>query len=55
MSSPSPFGPFRIPLPQDREVEVVLVRLADGRLVARTTEELELLKAANPPAERAGG
>jgi len=36
------------PLPQGEKVDVHLVRLADGRLVARTTEELEKI----PPGQR---
>jgi len=36
-------------LPDGKTAEVVLVRLADGRVVARTREELELLT----PEERA--
>lgn len=44
MSSQSPFGPFKILLPDDREVEVVMIRLESGKLVARTPEELELLE-----------
>lgn len=42
MKLSSPVGPkqsFR--LPEGRAVEVVFVRLDDGRLVARTVEELE--------------
>jgi len=34
-----PLGTFR--LPQRREEEVVLLRLPDGRVVARTRRELE--------------
>ena len=36
-------------LPEGKSVEVVMVRLADGRIVARTREELEEL-----PAEERG-
>jgi len=35
-------------LPEGREVEVALVRLEDGRIVARTREELEILERAAP-------
>lgn len=31
----------RVRLPQGQEVEVVYLRLPDGRIVARTREELE--------------
>lgn len=31
----------RLRLPQAKDVEVVLLRLPDGRIVARTREELE--------------
>jgi hypothetical protein len=37
------------PLPQGEKVDVHLVRLSDGRLVARTTEELEKI----PPEQSA--
>jgi len=36
-------------LPEGKSVEVVMVRLKDGRVVARTREELEAL-----PAEQRG-
>jgi len=32
---------LRFRVPEVQEVEVVMVRLADGRIVARTAEELE--------------
>lgn len=35
-------------LPDGEDVEVVIVRLEDGRIVARTKDELELLE--RPPA-----
>jgi len=41
-------------LPDAEEVEVVIVRLDDGRIVARTKDELELLErppATDPPPE----
>lgn len=41
MSSPSRIGTSLLPLPSGQEVEVVIVRLPDGRLVGRTREELE--------------
>lgn len=47
--SPGPDGEllkFRVPEVED--IEVVLIRLADGRIVARTAEELE---AEGPPKE----
>jgi hypothetical protein len=37
------------PLPQGEKVDVHLVRLADGRLVARTSDELEKI----PPGQSA--
>lgn len=39
-----------IPVPEGEAVEVVLVRGADGKIVARTKEELELIE--RPPEER---
>jgi hypothetical protein len=41
-----------VKLPDGREVAVYLVELEDGRLVARTADELELV--ARPPAPEAG-
>ncbi len=35
-----------IQLPKHQEVEIVLIRLADGKVVARTREEVEAMKAA---------
>lgn len=35
---------LRIQLPEPQEVEAFLVRLSDGRVVARTAEELEELR-----------
>jgi len=46
LSDQSPTISFR--LPSGETAEVYMVRLADGRVVARTREELEEL----PPAER---
>ena len=42
-------GAVRIKLPDFDEVEVYLVRLPDGTLVARTAEELSREKPASPP------
>lgn len=42
---PEPVFPVRFPKPID--VEVLLIRLPDGTIVARTREELE--KAKEPP------
>ena len=44
----SPLPATSVKLPDGREVDVYLVELEDGRLVARTREELELV--ARPPA-----
>jgi hypothetical protein len=44
MSSTSNGPTSLLRLPEGREVEVVLVRLADGREVVRTAAELELLR-----------
>lgn len=44
---------FKLDFPQVKDVEVVLVRLADGRLVARTKEELELADAGDERKEGA--
>lgn len=46
---PEPLFPVRFPKPQP--VDVVLVRLPDGTIVARTREELEK---ANPPKKEGG-
>jgi len=35
---------FSIKLPERRDIDVYLVRLPDGRIVARTKEELEELE-----------
>ena len=60
MSDQSPTISFR--LPSGETAKVYIVRLADGRLVARTEAELEELPAAErpqvlgpAPAERKGG
>lgn len=39
-----PLGRSFFRLPRKREVEVVLVETPDGRIVARTPDELELLE-----------
>ena len=44
MSNGSPLESSSFRLPSGEDVEVVLVRLDDGRIVARTPEELELLE-----------
>lgn len=41
-------------LPGAEEVEIVLVRLSDGRVVARTREELEAAAGATAPPKEAG-
>ncbi len=46
---PEPEQTLSFRLPSGEQAEVYMVRLADGRLVARTREELELL----PPEVRA--
>lgn len=43
MADESPISSFR--LPEAADVEVLVVRLADGRVVARTRDELEALPA----------
>jgi len=50
MSSPSRTNTRLVPLPEGKEVEIVLVKLADGRLVGRTREELEAAPSAPAPA-----
>ena len=55
MSSPSPFATSRLPLPDGQEIEVCLVRLEDGRIVARTREELDLVESAEKRRERSEG
>lgn len=44
MPKPSKLDASRFPLPEGRDVEVAIVRLEDGRVVARTPDELELLE-----------
>ena len=44
MSNGSPLEKSSFRLPSGEDIEVVLVRLDDGRIVARTPEELELLE-----------
>jgi hypothetical protein len=41
MSSPSSTRTFLFPLPDGRELEAILVKLPDGRVVIRSREELE--------------
>lgn len=36
-----PLKPLKFKIPEVKEVEVYLVKLPDGRIVARTKEELE--------------
>ena len=44
MSNGSPLESSSFRLPSGEDIEVVFVRLDDGRIVARTPEELELLE-----------
>lgn len=56
MSNGSKLDESSFQLPEGRDVEVVILRLDDGRIVARTKEELELLErpeAPEPPADDA--
>ena len=48
MSNGSPLDESSFRLPSGEEVEVAFVRLEDGRIVARTKEELELLERKAP-------
>ncbi len=48
VSNGSPLDESSFRLPSGEEVEVAFVRLEDGRIVARTKEELELLERASP-------
>lgn len=50
MSSVEPVSTFSFSVPDSEPVEVYLVRLDDGRLVARTLAELEILPPAPAPA-----
>lgn len=55
--STSPLDTFKFRLPEGKDLEVVLVRLADGRLVARTADELPAPErtetpATSPPSEK---
>ena len=45
---------LRFKVPEVEEVEVVFVRLADGRIVARTPDELEAEKAEKEKEEEKG-
>lgn len=49
MSNGSKLDGSSFQLPEGRDVEVVILRLDDGRIVARTKEELELLERPEPP------
>lgn len=51
MSNESKLDGLSFRLPAAEEVEVVIVRLDDGRIVARTKEELELLERPEPSEE----
>lgn len=53
MSNESKLDGLSFRLPNAEEIEVVLVRLDDGRIVARTKDELELLARTEPAAEGA--
>ena len=44
MSNGSKLEESSFRLPEGKDVEVVIVRLDDGRIIARTKEELELLE-----------
>ena len=56
MSSNVPFETSRFQLPDDQEVEVVFLRDAEGKIVVRTPDELELeQKAENPRRRPAAG
>ncbi len=48
MSNGSPLDESSFRLPSGEDVEVAFVRLDDGRIVARTKEELELLERQEP-------
>lgn len=48
--STSPIDTLRFRLPEGRELEVVVIRLADGRLVVREASELEAPKRPEGPA-----
>ncbi len=48
MSNGSPLDESSFRLPSGEDVEVAFVRLEDGRIVARTKDELELLERAAP-------
>jgi len=50
MSSPEPFDTFSFSVPESLPVDVYLVRLANGLLVARTLDELEILPPVPAPA-----
>ncbi len=44
MSNESPLDESSFRLPDGEDVEVVLIRLDDGRIVGRTPDELKLLE-----------
>ena len=48
MSNGSPLDESSFRLPSGEEVEISIIRLEDGRIVARTKEELELLERDDP-------
>ena len=56
MSNGSKLEESSFRLPDGKDVEVAIVRLEDGRIIARTKEELELLErpeaSEEPPAEK---
>lgn len=52
MSNGSKLSESSFRLPEGEDVEVVFLRLDDGRIVARTKDELELLE--RPPAKESG-
>lgn len=51
MSNGSKLDGLSFRLPDGEDVEVAIVRLDDGRIVARTKEELELLERPEPAPE----
>lgn len=51
MSNGSKLDTSSFVLPDGEDVEVALIRLGDGRIVARTAAELELLERLEPTEE----
>ena len=49
MSNGSPLDESSFRLPSGEEVEIAILRLEDGRIIARRKEELELLEREEPP------